>query len=213
MAERRPLVLVGGRQKELPAGDTLPGGGGMLYRKRRVFTSSGTFTLPATAHPQVDLLLVGGGCGVTGLSSVAGGNTTVSDSTGLLALAEGGQATRPGRGGGIGAARKPGASPAQGNPASAGLYGWGCGGATAEWASPGSGLPGGNAASGSGDGGGGNAAQNTVSAGGHGGGVVSLSVSVEPGDTCTHVIGAGGVGAVSSGGSGRVEYSYLDTVL
>ena len=28
MAERRPLVLVGGRQKELPVGDTLPGAGG-----------------------------------------------------------------------------------------------------------------------------------------------------------------------------------------
>ncbi len=30
MAERRPLVLVSGRQKELPAGDTLPGAGGTV---------------------------------------------------------------------------------------------------------------------------------------------------------------------------------------
>ena len=64
MTERRPLVRVNGETRQLSAGDTLPGGGGMLYRKRQVFTSSGTFTLPATAHPQVDLLLVGGGCGV-----------------------------------------------------------------------------------------------------------------------------------------------------
>ena len=28
MAERRPLVIVGSKKTELPAGDTLPGGGG-----------------------------------------------------------------------------------------------------------------------------------------------------------------------------------------
>ena len=37
------------------------GGGGMLYRKQAVFTSSGTFTLPATALPSVDYVVMGAG--------------------------------------------------------------------------------------------------------------------------------------------------------
>lgn len=61
MAERRPLVLVGGRQKELPVGDTLPGGGGMLYRKQVTFTASQSWTFPATALPSVDYDIIGGG--------------------------------------------------------------------------------------------------------------------------------------------------------
>ena len=45
------------------------GGGGVLYRKQQVFTSSGTFTLPATAMPSVDYDIIGGGGAGGGISS------------------------------------------------------------------------------------------------------------------------------------------------
>lgn len=61
MAERRPLVSIDGRTKMLPLGDTLPGGGGMLYRKQVTFTSSQSWTFPATALPSVDYDIIGGG--------------------------------------------------------------------------------------------------------------------------------------------------------
>lgn len=36
MAERRPLVVVGGVTQELPSGDTLPGGGGSSLNAKRL---------------------------------------------------------------------------------------------------------------------------------------------------------------------------------
>ncbi len=52
------------------------GGGGMLYRKQQVFTTSGTFTLPATALPSVDYVVMGAGASgsaYTTNSAVTGG--------------------------------------------------------------------------------------------------------------------------------------------
>ena len=45
----------------------------MLYRNQKVFTTSGTFTLPATAQQAVEVLLVGGGGGSAGWTGGSGG--------------------------------------------------------------------------------------------------------------------------------------------
>lgn len=217
MAERRPLVLVGGRQKELPTGDTLPTM--KLYPKTYVDTASGTFTLPATALPDVDVLLVGGG--TSGAQSVAaqrgdGGDSVLKDSAGnVLLTAEGGKGIRPGRGGGT-AARHSGSSITNSGASGVrGRFGYGCGGGAGPWESAGTGVAGSPAQAGTGDGGGGGGAT-SASLGGNGGGVTYQKCSLTPGETYTHLLGAGGVrtsGSVGeSGGSGRIEYHYMDTV-
>lgn len=217
MTERRPLVLVGGRQKELPAGDTLPIM--KLYPKTYVDTASGNFTLPATALPDVDVLLVGGG--TSGASSPTqrgeGGDSTLKNSAAVVLLtAEGGKQTRPGRGGGT-AARHSGSSVTNnGATGVRGRFGFGCGGAAGPWESAGTGVAGVAGQAGTGDGGGGAVVATTASMGGHGGGVIFEKCALTPGDTYTHTLGAGGVrvtGTVGEpGGSGRIEYHYMDTV-
>lgn len=218
MAERRPIVLVGGRQKELPTGDTLPTM--KLYPKTYVDTASGTFTLPATALPDVDVLAIGGGSsgGIAIAQRGAGGTTTVQDSLGqTIVEAEGALSARPGRGGGIGARHSGGSASGPGHPGTMGVFGFSCGGAAFPWSAAGSGDFTSPGAPGTGDGGGsGQTAANASSVGGNGGGVFRARATIQPGSTCTHTIGAGGVrtgGNIGEpGGSGRVEYHYLDTV-
>lgn len=211
MAERRPLVSIDGRTKMLPLGDTLPGGG-MLYPKKSVHTTSGTFFLPETALPAVRVLLVGGGGGT--LSAPAGsngGDTTIEDATStVIAIAEGARHRVPGRGGGVGAT----ATTVPTTPATAGLLGWACGGrcgSPIQSSGPGA-PPATDGEPGTGGGAGGAAASN--SAAGAGGGVTIETVALVPGDTYTHTIGAGGAAPTGgwAGGSGRVEYHYMDTV-
>jgi|ThiBiot_750_biof_1041553.scaffolds.fasta_scaffold07832_2 hypothetical protein len=210
MAERRPLVRINGQSVQLPMGDFLPHR--PLYPKTYVGTTSGTFTLPATALPAVDALAVGGGSGGH-TNGGTGGNTTISDALGNVLLeAEGGAANRPGRGGGIGAYQGTANATSGGAPAQRGVMGYGNGGGVGNWTAAGSGLSATNAAAGTGDGGGGN--PGATSRGGCGGGVTKKTLSLTPGATYTHAIGSGGSAGTSAGagGSGRVEYQYWDTV-
>jgi len=217
MAERRPLVRVGGQTVQMPMGDVLPMR--LLYPKTYVDTASGNFTLPATALPDVDVLLVGGG--TSGASAAAqrgeGGDSTLIDSAAnVLLTAEGGKALRPGRGGGTAARHSSTTSTGVGATGVRGRFGYGCGGGAGPWESAGTGVAGSAGQSGTGDGGCGAAVATTVSVAGHGGGVVFERCALTPGDTYTHVLGAGGVrvsGTVGEpGGSGRIEYHYMDTV-
>lgn len=225
MVVRRPLVRVGGQIQQLPDGDYIVGT--KLYRKKSVHITSGTFTLPSTAMPEVEILAVGGGssAGPTTLADTGNGSdTTVSDSTSAVLLtAEGATAQGPGRGGGVGASNHGNtATTSPGTPAQPGNEGWAWGGATAFWRTGGSGRAGNPvtgiapATAGTGDGGGGNGNGGASGYGGNGGGVVREVLTLVPGETYTHVIGAGGVSSIvtplGSGASGRVEYIYWDTV-
>lgn len=58
---------------QLPAGDTLPGGGGMLYPKLAVFESSQSWTFPATALPVVDYDVIAAGASGGGKANSGGG--------------------------------------------------------------------------------------------------------------------------------------------
>lgn len=57
MAARRPIVLVGGRQKELPTADTLVG----VPLKLAVGTSTGVFNIPLTSTYAMAIGLRAGG--------------------------------------------------------------------------------------------------------------------------------------------------------
>jgi len=73
MAERRPLVVITGRVKELPAGDTLPGSGGASALKI-VYTDE---TLTVADNTQV--------VAVMGLEFIGTGGLVVNG-TGRLAI-------------------------------------------------------------------------------------------------------------------------------
>lgn len=57
MTERRPIVLIGGVQRELPSGDTLPGGGGSSLSHRWMFGdgSDGDVTISADTQLTRDM--------------------------------------------------------------------------------------------------------------------------------------------------------------
>ena len=70
------------------------GGGGMLYRKQQVFTTSGTFTLPATALPSVGYDIIGGGgagqgCGGGASNKNGGGGGGGDRKRGIVELVPG----------------------------------------------------------------------------------------------------------------------------
>ncbi|GEM_PF-4633922 len=131
MAERRPLVRINGQSVQLPMGDFLPHR--PLYPKRYVGTTSGTFTLPATALPAVDALAVGGGSGGH-INGGNGGNTAISDALGNVLLeAEGRAANRPGRGCGVGAYQGTANATSGSAPAQRGVMGYGSGGGVGNW--------------------------------------------------------------------------------
>lgn len=78
MAERRPLTCVDGRIKELPSGDTLPGGGGggltwsvtstgatMVAGNGYIITAAVTMTLPATLVAGNEIVVHAQGADVT----------------------------------------------------------------------------------------------------------------------------------------------------
>lgn len=188
-----------------------------VYPKKSVHTTSGTFTLPATALPDVTILAVGGGSSGGNVNTGnSGGSTTVLDAAGTtLITAQGATKDKPGRGGGTGAVQVSGTAAPAGSVGMRGRLGYGNGGGTGYYRGAGSGIAGADATAGTGDGGGGYSTTNTASAAGNGGGVELERMSLVPGATYTHIIGAGGTAAtmsVGSGASGRVEYHYLDTV-
>ncbi len=116
-------------------GDFLPHR--LLYPKSYVGTTSGTFTLPATALPAVDALAVGGGSGGH-INGGNGGNTTISDALGnVLWEAEGRAANRPGRGGGVGAYQGTANATSGSAPAQRGVMGYGSGGGMGNWTAAG----------------------------------------------------------------------------
>lgn len=80
MTERRPVVIIGGKFVQLPAGDTLPGAGGGVVATLVDLTAAGSGTWP---HPEPGVAymiigeLVGGGGG--GASGSAKTNTALTD--------------------------------------------------------------------------------------------------------------------------------------